>query len=232
MDTVILAAGRGTRLEGVSAPFWKPLFVVNGEPLVVKVARQAVTINLGRTVVIVSPENAQPICQVLAAHSLIGVVDIVVQPLAGGPGAAFLRAAPLLHGERAMILCADNVIPDGDVQKILDAADENPDDPLVIGTRGVYDFDEASRFTLIAEDGSIREGTTPQGAEWGPDLWCAWVGPLVVPVAALTEAIHSGARQRGDELRIGPALEVVRGDVQPLTVTVDCYDIGSPDDPS
>jgi hypothetical protein len=229
MDTVILAAGRGARLEGVAAPFWKPMFVVNGEPLVVKVARQAVTINLGRTVVVVSPENAQPICQVLAAHNLTGAVDIVVQPMAGGPGAAFLRAAPLLHGEKAMILCADNVIPDGDVQKVLDAVEENPDDPLVIGTRLIHDFDEADRFTLIAESGAIREGTTPQGAEWGDDLWCAWVGPLVVPVAELVRAIRSDNCQVGDELKIGPALEVVRKG-QPLTVSVDCYDIGSPDD--
>lgn len=228
MDTVILAAGRGTRLEGIAAPFWKPMFVVNGEPLVIKVARQAVTINLGRTVVVVSPENAQPICQILAAHNLTDGVDVVVQPSPGGPGEAFLRAAPMLHGERAMILCADNVIPDADVKKILNAADENPDDPLVIGTRGIYDFDEAARFTLIAEDGSIREGTTPQGAEWGADLWCAWVGPLVVPVVPLTEAIRR-AGYRNDEMKIGPALERVRNG-QPLTVQVDCYDIGSPDD--
>jgi GTP:adenosylcobinamide-phosphate guanylyltransferase len=66
VDTVILAAGRGARLNGIAAPFHKPLLIVNGMPLIVQLVRAAHATFRGsdetaRVVVVVAPENAQAI---------------------------------------------------------------------------------------------------------------------------------------------------------------------------
>lgn len=217
MDTVILAAGRGSRLEGVAAPFWKPLFAVNGEPLIVRVVRQGTSLMLGRVVVVVSPENALPICQVLAAHGL-NKADVVVQPSPGGPGDAFLRAAPLLHAGRVLILCADNVITDDDIEAVV--ADDGP--TPIIGYRTIEDRREAMRFTLVDEHFDVVEGDAASMA-WPDGLYRAWVGPLIVDLRSMAEAIL-GQPTVGGERKIGANLGVAGS-----LIEVDAYDIGSPD---
>lgn len=228
VDTVILAAGRGSRLEGAAAPFWKPLMVVNGEPLVVTVARQGVTINLGRTIIVVSPENAQPICQVLAHHNLAEAVDIVVQPAPTGPGDAFLRASAFLDG-RVMILCADNVIPDWDVQRCKDCLGT-----LVIGVRLLesVESEEAERFTRITEGGHVEEGPHRRpDAVWNDGKYRVWLGPLVLDAASFQDVLVR--RRLDEELKIGANLEgyldCPAGVKGPTLVPVNCYDIGVPE---
>lgn len=230
METIVLAAGRGARLEGLAAPFWKPLMVVNGEPLVVTVVRQGVTINLGRCVVVVSPENAQPICSVLEANRLTGGVDIVVQPTPGGPGEAFLCASPMLNDKhRAMILCADNVIPDDDIKEVASTGGAGCPS-LVIGTRVIEDAKEAARFTLVSQAGSIWEGGEDRAdLVWDDRRFRAWVGPLVVNPAYLTAALIG--QPKNGELKIGAHLNEycdLTGE-PPVLVPCDCYDVGVPE---
>lgn len=228
MDAVILAAGRGSRLRGVTAPFWKPMMVVNGSPLIVSVVRQAwrqTKHNFekdDRVVVVVSPENALPITQVLAEAKLPSSIDIVVQPSPRGPGDAFLRAAPFCRS-RTLILCADNVIPDDDLKLVTDKKM-----PLVVGTRFITNPEEAARFTLIRPLGTFVEGRADvENYRWNSRGWMAWVGPLVVPTKELVKALEKGPKRLGDELKIGEALNEVNRD--PVLVDVNCYDVGVPE---
>lgn len=226
VDAVVLAAGRGSRLAGVAAPFWKPLMVVNHEPLVVGVVRQAIRQCDSRednVVVVVSPENALPISQVLDAANLSRKVNIVVQPSPRGPGEAFLRALPFCD-YRTLILCADNVITDED----LDLVCSHPG-PFVVGTRAVANFEEARQFTLICQNSlTFHEGIRPVEAterlRWTDGEWRAWVGPLTVPTTKLAAALYRGSGQVGGEMKIGSALTYV--DCDPVLLSVNCYDIG------
>jgi hypothetical protein len=203
---------------------------VNGEPLVVTVARQGVTLNLGRTVVVVSPENAQPICQVLDMHNLIGEggVDVVVQPAPAGPGDAFIRASSFLR-DRAMILCADNVITDEDIRRC--ATSEGS---LVVGTRIIPEEKEARRFTLIGPDDAVSEGAS-SGMAWEDGFYRAWLGPLVVDPSIMVGAIYN-QRQAGERMigaNLGAYIMLASEGKHvhhPHLVEVDAYDIGSPDD--
>jgi 5-methylcytosine-specific restriction endonuclease McrA len=218
MDTVILAAGRGARLEGVAAPFWKPLVAVGGRPLVVRLADQARRLNEGRTVIVTSPENTLPIVQVLDANELLPNVDVIVQPSPDGPGAAFLRARPFLSGP-SMILAADNVIADED---ILSCHGHN----FVIGTQTVKTKRRAARFTVIGEDRTVGENLSApdlSAKKWADGKWRVWLGPLVCDPTVLGTAILSIPWK--DERKIGRALDLV-GD--PFLAEVNCQDVGTP----
>ena len=48
MDVVVLAAGKNERLEGVVAPYHKPLIVLNGRPLIKSLVIDAYTTFLHR----------------------------------------------------------------------------------------------------------------------------------------------------------------------------------------
>lgn len=220
MDVVILAAGRGSRLDGIAAPFWKPMMVVNGAPLIVTVVRQAGEAADGnRVVLVVSPENAQPICQLLESAWLEEIPDIVVQPAPVGPGDALLRAGPLL-GKRVLQLCADNVTPDADLRALAACTE-----PLVVGVREIENQAEAERFTLIAEDHTFSEGVGAAGMRWADGKYRAWLGPIVADAPRLLDAVREAEPVR-DEKKIGPALSAFSKDC--LLLPVDCYDIGVP----
>jgi len=150
-----------------------------------------------------------------------------VQPMPGGPGAAYLRATPLLHGEMVMILCADNVIPDADIDRC-----RNSPGRLVIGTRVIEDAAEARRFTLVGPNKEISEGAAT-GMDWEDGKYRAWLGPLVVDSRGMATAIYN--QRRAGELMIGSNLDIymhVTTGAPLELVEVDAYDIGSPDDQS
>lgn len=214
MDTVILAAGRGARLEGVAAPFWKPLTVVDGIPLLVSLV-QAAAVNDGPVIVVASPENVLPICQVLGSNNLDSAIDVVVQPTPAGPGDAFLRAASLLH-DPTMVLAADNVISEEDMLRC-------HGDRFVIGTRLIRKQREAERFTLVNEDGHVTEDENVLPMKWNDGMWRAWLGPIVVDPRELAYAINHV--NWSGEAKIGKALDIVGS---PTLVEVDVRDVGSP----
>lgn len=219
MDAVILAAGRGSRLEGVAAPFWKPLTVVNGEPLILKIIRQVFNLDdgAGTRVVVVSPENAQPITQLIVARGWDDFVNIVVQPTPSGPGDAYLRAGGFFAvGAPVMIVAADNVISDDDLQTVAGYADHG----YVIGT-GIVDGSVAQNFTLVDEKGTVKEGGNISTMLWKDRTFRAWLGPLIVPNGAMRTALSG---EVDGEVKIGANLQ--RMCRVPMLIPVTCYDIG------
>jgi CTP:molybdopterin cytidylyltransferase MocA len=218
MEAMILAAGAGSRLNGVAAPFHKPLMLVNGTPLIVQVVAQAVEATEERCVVVCAPSNVSPIIDLLEATGHLHWCSIIVQPRPDGPGDAFICGARAIRTPDCLVLMGDNLMIVDDVKRIVSAGDSFP---IVIGTR-VIEGEDAERFTRIlshrtVEGPFIRE-ETPYAAH---TVWC---GPLVVPTQQLAGEIGE-ARAEGGELKLGHWLGQLG---QPHCVEVNAIDVGLP----
>src|SRR5689334_1907257 len=111
MDAVILAGGKGSRLDGVMPPYMKPFMPVNGVPLITRIVDQ-VHGYVARTFVVVAPENAMQMAHVLNGRK----VFMVVQQDATGPGDALMLGLALTKQDTVLLLMGDNLMPDADIQ--------------------------------------------------------------------------------------------------------------------
>lgn len=219
MDAVILAGGKGSRLEGVMPAYWKPLMPINGVPLIRRIWEQChVQEAVENVFVVVAPDNAKQVAEVL--HGRRSCTYIIVQPEALGPGHALGLALELSRADTALIVMGDNLLEDDDVEKVAELGVENE---FVIGTAEVAGH-EATRFTRIYADGLIEEGPNLRPGIQGPTT--VWCGPLVVPVAGMLEALYKGGDDPG-ERKIGTHLRYIHK--EPMLVPCAAIDIGTPE---
>jgi bifunctional N-acetylglucosamine-1-phosphate-uridyltransferase/glucosamine-1-phosphate-acetyltransferase GlmU-like protein len=226
VDSVILAAGRGSRLNGIAAPFHKPLMVVNGRPIIRQCVECAQSVTDGSVIVVAAPDNAAPIAHVLAGAGLDNV-DIIVQPKPLGPGHALLTGMKLVTSIECLVLLGDNILSCDDVQRVVHHAASN-----VVGVNRIPAAD-AERFTRLrqyAHGVSWVEKVEVTDDDLDVDRFAnCWVGPLKVDPAAikpvLSHAFHEYV-SNGRELPIGTFLNDINAyDV----VDVTSIDIGVPD---
>ncbi|WP_227133138.1 sugar phosphate nucleotidyltransferase [Halorubellus salinus] len=142
MQTVLLAAGDGERLEPLSASVPKPLVPVGGDPLLVHVARRAVAAGASALVVVVPPYY-QPFARALG-DAVDGVpVTYAVQPRPMGTANALVVARNHLDGD-FVVLPGDALYDDAALASIyanvptvgVRARDEPATDPVVVGDGG------------------------------------------------------------------------------------------------
>lgn len=225
MDAVILAGGKGARLDGVMPPYWKPLLPDRGVPLVRRAYEQAEPMADDNVFVIAAPENALQISQIMPTNRRKLV--IVVQREATGPGDALMLALKLTRQEHLLVLMGDNIMPDDDVKNVCDAVADSPCG-FVIGTGEVETAREAKRFTRIENHGqwqTISEG--PNIALMKPP-YTVWCGPLVLPVDLAVKAMNRNSIDINTlgERKIGTHL----GDIGPAAlVPCSAIDIGTPE---
>jgi CTP:molybdopterin cytidylyltransferase MocA len=218
MDAVILAAGRGERLGGITPPYFKPLLVVNGKPLILQAVRLAHEAVDGVVTVMVAPENALPICQVLEHQPGLGGVRVVVQRTNLGPGATLRTALSLSEAPENLVLLADNVLTQRDVKEVAQYPAEN-----VVGTTMIPAHD-AERFTRREIHNKWVEKTPVSNTL--DDAEC-WVGPIKVDTNEMESAIDRWMAQgHKTEVPIGPLFNDLT-DVR--TVNVSSIDIGVPE---
>lgn len=216
MDTVILAAGKGSRLAGIAAPFHKPLMVVNGRPLIRNAVIEAQKAFGGKSKVIIvaAPENALPIAQLLADLE----VRIVLQVKPEGPGDALRVGLEMVDTERVLVLMGDNTVTADDIERVC---------ATHIGAQvGVQRLaaDEAERFTYYQPLAQRWFEKTPIPPGSGDLVYC-WIGPVAFPVDELWQAIWQNTKRNG-EYPIGPMLN----DITPQDfIEVSCEDIGIPE---
>lgn len=234
MDTVILAAGRGARLNGIAAPFHKPLLIVNGLPLIVQLVRSVIEVfdscaePDARVVVVVAPENAAALTAVIQAHGFHNV-HYVVQPRAHGPGDALRRGLAVAGDGRCLVLMADNVISQATIERVVDEAT-----PYAISYMDVPGS-EAARFTrlnLKTSEWDERTPITTDHFNQRTQQAVCWVGPLVVDrdTALKTLRCSCGVSRCEDEILIGPNLRrLVPDSTGYQLVEVDVTDIGLPE---
>lgn len=218
MDAVILAAGRGSRLAGIAAPYHKPLLVMEGEALIARAVRQAQNVAVcQRVIIVVAPENANVISQVLPLDSNI---RMVVQRVANGPGAAVDAALELVHGKRVLVLMADNFSRDSDVLSVTRSAFGSH----AIGIRRLPGT-MVEPFTYRTDDGSWVEKERPPHLSGKYD---AWVGPLMMLTGDFTSAlIKTPVGHDGFEWPIGPSFNHLSMPIN--CVPVETVDVGTPE---
>lgn len=221
MDGIILAAGKNERLRGRVAPYHKPLLVVNGRSLVS--SAYSILLRLcDKVILVVAPENALPICQVIK----IGLRGrVVVQPSPLGPGEALYRGLCCATSSSVVVLCGDNIVEEESAFKIVNLAEKRSGVQKIFGGRVMTDEHDASRFTRVTTN-KLVEGR-PGGLVDGK--YRVWLGPLVVPrIPTMTELMRAQTTEVGrGEIKISENLDRVPGENH--FVEVECYDIGVPD---
>lgn len=110
MQGVILAAGKGKRLQPVTPARTKAMAPVAGKPIVARVLELLVTNGVQDLILLVSPDDGD-IVPYFAQHTPPGVnVTFVVQYERLGMAHALGLVAPYLHGDFIMSAC-DNLVP-------------------------------------------------------------------------------------------------------------------------
>lgn len=110
MQGVILAAGKGKRLQPVTPARTKAMAPVAGKPIVARVLDLLVTNGVQDLILLVSPDDGD-IVPYFAQHKPPGVnVTFVVQHERLGMAHALGLVAPYLHGDFIMSAC-DNLVP-------------------------------------------------------------------------------------------------------------------------
>lgn len=218
MDVVIIAAGRGSRLNGVVPEWYKPLLVVNGEPLIVQCVRrsfEATDLQRGeKTIIVLAPDNVKPAVELLQHNGMLHEdVHIVVQADASGPVDAVRRGVQLVGTGRGFVLMlGDNVIPPGVVTEVI----EEPLKSAVALREGVRDFE---RFTWIDYEGNGEWIDKEPGSPIHP---LVWVGPVYVAPKDMLEF----RRQLDSYTALGSMLNLL---TTPRLVHTLCEDIGVPE---
>jgi glucose-1-phosphate thymidylyltransferase len=119
MQGVLLAAGKGTRLQPLTLARTKAMAPVAGRPLAAWVADLLVVQGIDELIVVVSPsdEEVQPY---FAAQAKLGVpVRFVNQEERKGMAHALSLAAPFLTGDFILSAC-DNLVPASHVSEMVD----------------------------------------------------------------------------------------------------------------
>lgn len=204
--------------------YFKPMLVVDGQPLIVSAIKAARAAGSRRVVVVVAPENAQPIAHLL---SDAGVIDhnlyIIVQVAPYGPGDAYILACNLITENEVLLLMADNCFGPNDVTNVARGRG-----PVVIGTKSIRDRDIAVKFTRVTSERTYEGPEINDAQRWsaGEEFRC-WVGPVKVDAKGLFEAIVGAIDPDRvghlHEVKIGPHLGEV-GNI--VTVPCTTHDVG------
>jgi bifunctional N-acetylglucosamine-1-phosphate-uridyltransferase/glucosamine-1-phosphate-acetyltransferase GlmU-like protein len=220
VDTVILAAGKGERLNGIAAPYHKPLLPVNGKPLVRNAVEIALQVTGCTPIVVVAPENALPIAQILEGED----AGMIVQRRANGPGHALMCGMQLVKSRHVLVLMGDNVLTFDDVDRV--AKEQS-----AVGVQQV-DPEDAERFTRVRTGGNWVEKVpiTDEDINMVTGKVTCWVGPLKLETDITRNALARSALVQ-KEVPLGPpVLNAHQTEEHRLQlIAVDTYDIGVPE---
>ena len=217
MQTVVLAAGEGTRMRPLTAAQPKPMLPVAGKPLLEHTLDRAVEAGADRLVVVVGYESDRVRDHFGSTH---GGVDLeyAVQTEQRGTADAVSAAAPLLADEPFVVLNGDALYD----QASLDTLYSNG--PGV----GSYRVDNPSAYGVLqpaADDDTRVTGVVEKPAN--PDSNLINTGAYVFPAAA-HDLLNVETSERG-ELELTDVLEAVCNQFSVTAVPFDRWlDVGRP----
>lgn len=220
MGAVILAAGRGERLAGYSAPFMKPLLIVNGQPIIVQQMRNAQEVTKHITLVL-APENARFMIDLLrgAMPDLDWRdIEVVVQPFPGTSVTDALRRGLWHAGGPCVVLMGDNVVPPLTVRDMWDSMARSPGYDVLVATQEMS-WHDAERFTYRSA-GIWWEKEVAAAADATEEFAEAWIGPLIIDSPADFLEAMAGSESIGKSFNKA-------GDVR--TFPCKCSDVGVPE---
>jgi len=171
MQTVVLAAGKGTRMRPLTDHAPKPMLPVAGRPLVVHCLEAAIAAGATRLVVVVGYE-AESIRAALAERDWEIPVTVVVQEEQRGTADAVRTANPELAAEPFVVLNGDVLYDTASLAELYQSG------PAV----GSYRVENPSAYGVLdVEDGQVR-GVDEKPATPQSDL--VNTGAYVFPAAA------------------------------------------------
>jgi len=209
MQAVILAAGRGTRMEPLSTVTPKPMLPVGDRPLIAHVADAAIEAGSDELIIVVG-YKADHIRSYFGDHYGGVPVRYAEQPTAAGTADAVKRASPMLDGRFAVLngdslfdtpsltelftheagVAAHRVDQPGEYgvlstdHGIATEVVEKPDDPPTnLANAGAYVFPEAALTALDvpeSERGNERSPTFSRGSS------TEWTSPSSRPISGST----------------------------------------------
>lgn len=150
INTVILSAGKGTRMNAVDIP--KPMFPLKGKPMVGYIADTLKNLNVNKSIVIVGFKG-QKVIDYLSSQ---GDFDFVWQEEQLGTGHALKMAKPLLEGQPGITIVLNGDSPFFKVDTINRMAEMMEEKSAVIAVSSV-ELDPSFSFGRIVtnEDGHI-----------------------------------------------------------------------------
>lgn len=188
MQTLILAAGRGTRLAPLTDSIPKVMAEVCGQPLIERIVRQCVSVGLTELIIVVGYRQ-ELIRQHLGDGSAFGAQITYVEQLElGGTGHAVSIAAPLLKDD-FMFLFGDSLVEAGMIARTRGT--------MTPGAVGVARVAEPSRYGIVELDAagcvsSIIEKPT------NPPTNLAVMAMYKMPFALLEALKGVGKSSRGE----------------------------------
>ena len=118
MLAVILAAGRGTRLGGLTALHSKPMLPVVGKPLIERVMMQMAAAGIEQFLLVVSPDDSEIVEYFTPKVSLFRSLRFVYQDHPLGTGHALLCAAEFIENDFILAAC-DNLVSSSHIREML-----------------------------------------------------------------------------------------------------------------
>ena len=217
MQTVVLAAGEGTRMRPLTAAQPKPMLPVAGTPLLEHTLDRAVAAGANRLVVVVGYESDRVRDHFGNQH---GGVDIeyAVQTEQRGTADAVSAAAPLLDDEPFVVLNGDALYDQASLNALYSngpaVGSYRVDNPSAYGVLQIADADE-TRVTGVVEKPANPESNLIN------------TGAYVFPAAA-HDLLNVETSERG-ELELTDVLEAVCNQFSVTAVPFDRWlDVGRP----
>jgi UDP-N-acetylglucosamine diphosphorylase / glucose-1-phosphate thymidylyltransferase / UDP-N-acetylgalactosamine diphosphorylase / glucosamine-1-phosphate N-acetyltransferase / galactosamine-1-phosphate N-acetyltransferase len=112
MQAVILAAGRGSRLQVLTLERSKAMLPIAGKPITARVTDMLTACGIHDFVIVAHPDDRD-----LLAH-FAGKAQFVFQPERKGMADALLKAAPFIKGDFILTAC-DNLVETEDAQRLV-----------------------------------------------------------------------------------------------------------------
>lgn len=166
MQGVILAAGKGTRLDPLTRSRSKAMLPVLGKPIVARIMENLEACGVGEFVVVVGPDDREIVPYFRSNSTTTARLKFVTQARPFGMADALSYAAPEITGDFVLSAC-DNLVDRPDIGRVIDAWRESPSISAVLAVMQVPP-DKVSRSGIVATDGhwitKIVEKPTPDEA--------------------------------------------------------------------
>jgi choline kinase len=230
MEAVVLAAGKGQRMEGFAKLFFKPLLEINGMPLIAYAVEYASAAGATKVTVVAAKSNIEDIEQALKMYA--SWVTTIVQHEPTGPGDAALIGLENTVDKSVMLLMSDNIMNSNAVSMMATRA--VIEDIDAVGVLHVP-ISKAGRFTRIRRgtNGALKYVESVEVShldETGPGVATVWCGPLIFKRDTAINVLRRekiNAVKDAKEFKIGPYLnEIMRKGA--LLVDVGAMDVGIP----
>ncbi|MFB6210450.1 MAG: bifunctional sugar-1-phosphate nucleotidylyltransferase/acetyltransferase [Halobacteriales archaeon] len=214
MQTVVLAAGEGTRMRPLTSTRPKPMLPVAGKPLLARVLDSAAAAGADRFVIVVGYEAAA--VREYFGDTYAGVpIEYAIQDEQAGTAHAVRMARPHLDSAPFAVINGDGMY---DTQSLTDLYSGGP-------ALAAYEVDNPSAYGVLdIQDGAVQ-GVIEKPAD--PPSRMINAGAYVFPAAAL-ELLDVEPSERGEE-ELTDVLAAVCASHEVRAVAVDRWlDVGRP----